>query len=173
MGAAACMVLTNAEMNAEEDAAAQVEEVQEEKAPKKKKEKKAKVPKVKKEKAPKVKKEKAPKPVAEEMKIEGVIVKEEKQKKEGGKVSVKYVLTSSDGIKITLPKLKKPKAKKGEKAAPAKTLADYVGAGVTVIGKGVKKKKGGKDAIILQEIIDIKKAGGVAEIDIFKKDTDY
>jgi len=41
---------------------------------------------------------------------------------------------------------------------------------VTVIAKGTRVKKNGKEKILLKEIIEVRKASAASDIDIFQKD---
>ncbi len=149
MMVAACLGMTSVAEDIEEP----VEVVKE------KKEKNVKAPKVKKEKAPKPpKKEKAEKPpkkkpVVEDITLSGVVSKEEIKK--GEKVSVKYVLTDTEGRKVGLSK-----APKGVK------LDDFVGAAVSVTGTGIKTEK----AIKLKSVTSIEKSEGASDVVVFPAD---
>jgi len=91
---------------------------------------------------------------ATDIKVEGVVAKNEKTNKDG-KVNTRYELTDATGVKINLPAAR---AGKGG-AAAAYNLDDFVGFKVTVVGKGVEKEgRGGKRSIQVTKIESIVKA---------------
>ncbi len=104
-----------------------------------------------------------------EMVLSGNIARDEKVKTEGGKTSVKYVPTDTEGHKITLPKPKgQPRKKKDEKGSVI-NLDDYLHVGVKVYGRGTVVRKGGEETVKLSKIHRIEKGPGVTDIDIFSE----
>jgi len=103
----------------------------------------------------KVQKQKAEKipVVLQDIKVEGVVAKTEKQTKDGKTIAI-YELTTADGAKVILP------AAMVKKDAPAAyNLEDFVGATAVVTGKGIQKQNDkGKTVTKLAKIVGIEKA---------------
>lgn len=92
--------------------------------------------------------------VLQDLKLEGIVAKVEKQTKDG-KTAVGYELTTADGQKVRLPAAK---PKKNE--APAYNLDEFAGANVAVSGKGVQQPgRNGKVKTQLKQIVSIEKVG--------------
>ena len=79
----------------------------------------------------------------------GKISKEEKRGKDG-EIIVVYRLTTTDGIRVSLP------GKKGETAARIEAL---VGQEVQITGEGVERELKGPRSIVLQKILSIQRVG--------------
>lgn len=110
-----------------------------------------------------------PKPEPGEVVISGNISRDEITKAAGGKATVKYVLTDTEGNKITLPKPKATTKKNGGEQGSL-NLDDYLHVGVKVYGHGTLSRKNGKETVTLTKIHKIEKGPGITDIDIFSRD---